>query len=282
MLSFRDFLKQQNEGVQKAAHPKPILDIIDSELTIFDQAVSITNRNQIPDTTDIPLDNPHNWLRIPEVTSCFVDMVGSTKLSATAHQNSTAKLYRLFTGTAVKIFHYFEADYIDIKGDGVFALFSQGREHSALAATVTFKTFIANHFKSRAQSKTGTDIIGHYGIDRKTVLVRRLGLRRVGGRTDRQNEVWAGKPINMSAKLASTTTANELVVSKRFFDCLTDSRATMSCGCNSESSQSSPLWSEIKLEDDKFDFDTAYRLTANWCAIHGDEFCRAIVRADTN
>ena len=32
-------------------------------------------------------------------------MEGSTKLSATTHPNTTAKCYRYFTQTAVKIFH---------------------------------------------------------------------------------------------------------------------------------------------------------------------------------
>lgn len=280
MLTFREFLRLQAEGIQKAQNPKPIEDIIQAELEIFRQSVGITDRNAIPETSDIPLDNPSNWLRIPDVTSCFVDMVGSTRLSATAHPNSTAKLYRLFTSTAVRIYHYFDADYIDVRGDGVFALFSAGRSHTALAATVTFKTFVDNHFSKRAEEKTETRILGHYGIDRKTVLVRRIGLRRAKLRTDRQNEVWAGKPINMSAKLASITTENQLLVSDRFHKSLSDEKAKWSCGCNSSNGERTYLWKTVNLSDDKFDFQTAHQLSANWCATHGDEYCRALVKAD--
>ena len=68
-------------------------------------------------------------------------MLGSTQFSASTHENATAGAYQLFTGTAVAIFDSFEASYIDVKGDGVFALFNGDQPYRALAAAVTFKTF---------------------------------------------------------------------------------------------------------------------------------------------
>ena len=43
-------------------------------------------------------------------------------------------------------------------------------------------------------------------------LVRRLGLRGT-----KQNEVWAGKPVNMASKLSSLAGPNEVVASARVF-----------------------------------------------------------------
>ena len=60
-------------------------------------------------------------------TTQFVDMKGSTQLSATNHEKSTAGAYQLFTGTAVRLFDAFDAPYINVRGDGVFALFDQDR-----------------------------------------------------------------------------------------------------------------------------------------------------------
>ena len=62
-------------------------------------------------------------------------------------------------------------------------------------------------------------------------LVRKLGLKIVDGRADRQNEVWAGKPINMAAKLARLSRGGIILVSDRFHEQLTGERALMSCGC---------------------------------------------------
>ncbi len=194
----KDALFFKNDSATEGKLLPTIEEIIETELNYFKESVSITNYNQVPDTSDIPIQNPRTWLKIPDVVCCFVDMEGSTKLSAGAHDKTTAKSYRLFTETAIRIFHRFGASYIDIKGDGVFSLFNKNQPYTALAATVSFKTFVYEHFTPKVQKLTGQYIGGHFGIDQKTVLVRKFGLKIYQGRTDRQNEVWAGKPINMA------------------------------------------------------------------------------------
>jgi class 3 adenylate cyclase len=253
--------------------------IIEIELGHFRNSVSITNYNQIPDTTIIPIENPTAWLKIPDVICCFVDMEGSTKLSAGNHDKTTAKSYRLFTETAIRIFHKFGASYIDVKGDGVFGLFNKNQPYTALAATISFKTFVDEHFTPKVESLTSQNIGGHFGIDQKTVLVRKLGLKFHDNRTDRQNEVWAGKPINMAAKLASLSTGNRLWVSDRFFNNLKDDQAICSCGCPDD--VKSNLWEKEDVShDSKFDFDVAYSLGSNWCVKHGKSFCANLLSLD--
>ena len=259
--------------------PLTIEQIIETELEYFNQSVSITNQNQIPDTPQIPIQNPTTWLKIPDVICCFVDMEGSTKLSAGLHEKTTAKAYRLFTETAIRIFHKFGAAYIDIKGDGVFSLFNKNQPYTALAATVSFKTFVYEHFTPKVRKITEQYIGGHFGIDQKTVLVRRFGLKSYQNRTDRQNEVWAGKPINMAAKLASLSTNNRLWVSDRFFRNLKDEKAVSSCGC--PNGNKVELWTKENVANDsRFDFDTAYSLGSNWCEKHGKSFCSSLVKLD--
>lgn len=259
--------------------PDAIQKIVDSETSYFEQAIQVTVKNKIPDTSQIPIENPTYWLKIPDVIACFVDMEGSTKLSATVHDQGTAKTFRYFTNTAIRIFHEFEAPYIDVKGDGVFALFDSDRIYTALASVVSFKTFVCNEFTPKVRGKTGLDIGGHFGIDQRTVLVRKLGLKYVEGRTDRQNEVWAGKPINMAAKLASCSTGNTLWVSERFYAKLKNPKATSSCGC--PDGVVKPLWHEEDVStDDRFDFAKAWVLGSNWCKTHGKGFCRDLVKLD--
>jgi class 3 adenylate cyclase len=201
-------------------------------------------------------------------------MMGSTKLSAETQDRSTAGAYQLYTGTAVRLFHAFE-----VRGDGAFALFNRDQTYRALAAAVTFKTFAREIFVPRIKELTGIEAGSHIGIDRKTVLVRRIGLRRAQGRTDRQNEVWAGKPVNMAAKLASMTEHDELLASERFFRNLKDERALKTCGCPDGIKED--LWTEKDLsEDSRFDFDKAYSLRSQWCSKHGKEYCEAILALD--
>jgi len=256
-----------------------VQDIIDSEVSFFEDTISITVSNKIPDTTKIPIGKPTHWTKIPDVICSFVDMEGSTKLSASVHEKGTASSYRLFTETAIRIFSEFGSPYIDVKGDGVFALFDYDKPYTALAATVSFKTFVKDYFTPLIKKKTGLTIGGHFGIDQKTVLVRKLGFKRYQDRSDRQNEVWAGKPINMAAKLASLSTDNRLWVSDRYFNNLKDEKALYSCGCNAE--EKAKLWQEEALEDDnRFDFSTAHSLGSNWCDLHGKSFCASLVKLD--
>lgn len=203
-------------------------------------------------------------------------MAGSTQLSATSHDKSTAGVYRLFTGTAVRLFHEFAAPYIDVRGDGVFALFNGDQPYRAIAAAVTFKTFAEIDFVTTVNSRTDLDVGCHIGVDQRTVLVRKIGLKRNSDRSDRQNEVWAGRPINMSAKLASLSAPGELLVSDRYFRNIRDELVRNSCGC--PDGVPKPLWTEIDVSGDKkFDFDRAYKLESKWCSTHGSDFCDRII-----
>lgn len=263
--------------------------IIDEQIEIYNRSTTIQNINKIPPTEKIPIessDKPWHWLKIPDVICVFVDMKGSTKLSATRQDATMAGVYQLFTNTAIKIFHAFETPYIDIKGDGVFALFNDDQVYRALAATVTFKTFVDKKFTPIIKGKTnGIEVGGHYGIDQKTVLVRKLGLKVNPNRDDphRQNEVWAGKPVNMAAKLASIAEIDELLVSQRYFNRIKSDFVLKSCGCNDigEEKKYVDLWTEKDVSElNKFDFDKAYSLKSNWCKTHGKEYCEEIMKFD--
>ncbi len=256
-----------------------IVTIIKEAKDLYNQDVFITSVDTLPDTQNIPIINSKAWIKIKDVICVFVDMKGSTRMSASKYSKSTAKAYQLYTGTAVKIFHEFEAPYIDVRGDGVLALFNYNNAHRALAAAVTFKTFANDTFKPLVNKNYNLDIGSHIGIDMKTLLVRKIGLKQHNKRSDRQNEVWAGRPVNMAAKLASQSEDNQLLVSDRFFAGINDECAIMSCGC--PDGQKSDLWDDFDLtENDNFDFNTAYALSTNWCSIHGLDSCLALLDAD--
>lgn len=256
---------------------------IQEQIEIFSQRRTFEERKSIPDTTEIPIQDKTRWFRIRNIICVYVDMLGSTQLSASTNEGATAGAYQLFTGTAVAIFDSFEASYIDVKGDGVFALFNGNQPYRALAAAVTFKTFSKEEFVPKVKEATGLTVGCHIGVDMKLVLVRKLGLKRYAERSDRQNEVWAGKPVNMAAKLAAKTIDGELLVSDRFYGAIPDGHARYSCGCRSAQpgQGKTMLWSPVDLTGDtKFDFQTAYCLKSQWCTIHGTEYCEKLLTLD--
>ena len=254
--------------------------IFEEQIALYDKKRSIQVRNEIPPTTEIPIENPLHWLRIPKVVSVFVDMINSTQLSAENNDYKTAAVYQLFTGTAVRLFAEFDAPYIDVRGDGVLALFGKGQAHCALAAAVTFKTFTEEELKPRVKRKTEIEIGSHIGIDQQTVLVKKIGLKRRNQRSDRQNEVWAGRPVNMSAKLASLCKDAELLVSDRYFQNFKDEHILRSCGC--PEGPRVDLWELVDVEADaRFDFPAAYKLRSKWCSTHGAEYCNSILTLDS-
>jgi class 3 adenylate cyclase len=267
-------------AISETQMPGYLRDIAEDELTIYKQGRSVTLRTTLPATHEIPLVNRRHWLRIPDVVCVFVDMKGSTQLSAsTQFDKRTAGAYQLFTEAAVRLFHALDAPYIDVRGDGVFALFNQGQEYRAITAAVTFKTHAAKIFTPQIKKDMDLDVTSHIGIDQKTVLVRRAGLKRADDRTDRQNEVWAGKPVNIASKLAAMGGDDQLLVSDRYYNRITNQLVRRSCGCSDGIKRD--LWTAVDVTgDSKFDFNTAYMLESCWCEKHGKDYCEAILALD--
>ena len=250
--------------------------------------VQITVLNEVPEEGPV---NKGLWFQISNVTTVFVDLKRSTELSADSSPQSSAFAYTYFVRAVVLIFERFGSNYIDIHGDGVFALFSGPQsEFYAVASAITARTQIESDIAVRFEEDSSTDweLTAGVGIDRGTLLVRRLGLRGA-----KQNEVWAGKPVNMAAKLSSVACSNQVVVSDRVFSRYQKAsyirrRALLwTCGCREgimgdgldiPIGETECLWTgEPAPEEMGLDFDMLYGLESNWCCVHGAEFCETIV-----
>lgn len=265
--------------------PERFREIIQRQREVYDDSARITEAQRIPDTTEIAVKDDAEWIKVPDVICVFVDMVGSTKLSASQYDKSTARTYQWFTGTAVRLFAEFGAPYVDVRGDDVFALFDGDHPNTALASAVTFKTFVENDFVPEITRRTNGKIDSgvHIGIDCKTVLVKKVGLPRRKNRTDRQNEVWAGKPVNMASKLCNLCPAGSIFVSDRYFELLSDEKVLKTCGCDGSGNTADQvaLWTRHEVaEDTPFDIAAYYELKSKWCDVHGAEYCEAIVALD--
>ena len=162
---------------------------------------------------------------------------------------------------------YFEAEFIDVRGDGGFGIFVGDKACvPALCAAVTFKTLCRDLLQNAIE---GFKISPHIGIDQKAVLFKRIGLRG-----DWQNVVWAGKPVSMSAKLSSLSVEQEITVSDRVYEIFSEPKfykyAIMSCGCEggAYTRNTTNLWRERDVSDKTYlDFEKAYSLSSDWCTV---------------
>ena len=249
---------------------------------------------QIVDQEGVPESGPTNrglWWRIPNVTAVFADLKGSTALSASVPRESAAIAYNYFIRAMTVVLEKFSAGYIDIQGDGIFGLFGGQRSmFFAAACAITMRTqvekAVAIRFKRDASNEW--DLTAGIGVDRGTVLVRRLGLRGT-----KQNEVWVGKPVNVAAKLSSVAGPNQVVVSDRVFNGYEGTgelrrRALIwFCGCPRGNrgaglvvaeGETSNLWAKRTAPKNLgLDFTSVHKRNSGWCEKHGAEFCEAIL-----
>lgn len=258
-----DFLSEQRKEIDR----------------ILKEDFDIQNRNSVPDWDSIPLEGK-KWLQVDALTCVYIDMVGSTKLQIVKLPKVAAKVYQLFVDNMVKILQDYECEFIDIKGDGGFGIFTgENSSIKALCAAVTFKTLC---FDLLANIIKDFKISAHIGIDQKHSLFKKIGLRG-----DWQNVVWAGKPVNMAAKLATLAGAQQIAISARVFEKINLPKfrkyAYLSCGCSGDTTvEPKPLWTEVDVSGKGyFDFDKAYTCESNWCKKHGNEYCQKLMKEAT-
>ncbi len=254
-----------------------------------DLGVQITVKNEVPERGPT---NKGVWFQIPQVTAVFADLKGSTALNSDNQPKEAAYAYTYFIRAMTVILDRFGAKYIDIQGDGIFGLFSgPGSTFSAAASAITMRTLSERVVAKLFDEDTSVDweLTVGVGVDYGTLLVRRLGLRDT-----EENEVWAGKPVNVAAKLSSVAGPNEIMVSDRVFQQYEGAskirkRALIwSCGCSNgdlkglgldlPAGETTCLWDEEEAPVHMgLDFDTAFKLQSTWCLKHGPEFCETIV-----
>lgn len=243
------------------------------------EAIEVIEKETIPSEQDMSLE-VGRWYRIRNVVSCYIDMKGSTELTNDRYINISAQMHEMFTGCLIKIFKLeeFQSHFIDIKGDGGFALWKERYGAiKALLAAVTFKTLVEDHLKEIVKNKiSGWDISSKIGISKGKVLVKKIGQRNV---KDRQYNwaVWVGKPINVSSKLSDIANADSILITNDIYTDLSQPPSLerylkYSCGCDGEGNRvgSKVLWKEKEELNSEFN-SKIWLLKSKWCRIHGED-----------
>ncbi|WP_163188071.1 hypothetical protein [Cellulosimicrobium sp. SL-1] len=240
------------------------------------RAVPEVTEDADPSIDDIPGQGSGRWLKIPNLVAVVFDLKGSTNLGTGRHDTSTARVYKSAVESAVAILNEFEAQFVDIQGDGGFGLFWGDLAYErALCGAVTVRTFSADLVK-QLEGKFGDGFPEtgfKVGVACGRVLVKQLGTPR---NVDEQEAVWAGRPVNYAAKAAQAADRHEVIVTGSVWDYFeSNDYVAYSCDCG-HNGPSSSLWQDFTI--DKLDGDEKYgrKLTVPWCEVHGQEFCEAI------
>lgn len=230
-----------------------------------------------PGVDDIPGQGSAKWLKIPGVVAVVADLKSSTALGTGKHDTSTARAYKAAVEGSVKVLNRFDADFIDIQGDGGFGLFwGERRFERALCAGVTIRTFsdtLVDKLETKWGSAGGPETGFKVGIAVGRVLVKQLGTPR---NPDEQEAVWAGKPVNYATKCAQSADRHEVVLAGSVWDHFQyNEYVAYSCGCAGK--PSATLWSDITI--DRLDDDERFgrSTVAPWCPNCGPSFCEAIL-----
>jgi class 3 adenylate cyclase len=188
----------------------------------------------------------------------------------------------------VRIVDAFQPEFVDIQGDGLFALYhGNGRYRRALCAAITLKSF-SEHKLVPAIEASMPDRFPETGL-KVGMAAGILAAKKVGVRGTNE-PVWAGKPVNWATKCAAAADRNQLVVTRKVFQKFENNDyVTHSCGCytNAEGHRVpggtlKELWSDTRV-DTLPDADIDCKLLkSSWCVNHGDEFCTAILEGKTN
>lgn len=178
----------------------------------------------------------------------------------------------------------FDPAFIDIQGDGLFALFDgEKRYERALAAGVTMKTFVQVRLMPRLEKKLGDNLPEtglKVGAASGSIFVKKVGIR---GNTE---PIWAGKPVNWAANCAQQAEAGEMIITESVWEKVDDNDyVTHSCTCTGTSTEGgtpTELWDQVEVERLPEGKRSGRLLKVNWCSNHGSEYCDAILAGKKN
>ena len=260
---------------------------LDARLEL-DATVEVEPTGAVPHPSALPLEKNaaghYVWKRVDNVAVVATDLKSSTSVSYAKQDQIGARLFQTSTGNSARILSSFDPGFVDIQGDGMFAIYSGERfVERAMAAAISLNSFshrlaalLAERFGDAIPEMNASGL--KIGLDAGTILVKKIGVRG-----DHNEPVWAGKPVIYASKCAQAADASEIVATSRYFAHVRDNEyVRYSCGCSNgtPSSGAAPLWRPRQVETLGHD-SSAFELVSSWCDLHGDQFSDALLRGET-
>ncbi|TDQ16690.1 AAA family ATPase [Phyllobacterium brassicacearum] len=142
-----------------------------------------------------------------QLTVVFIDLVGSTALSARLDPEDMSKLLRAYQNAVIGGFARFEGHVAKLMGDGVLAYFGWPRAHEDEAERAVRASLTAVEAVGRLASPTGEPLAARVGIATGVVVVG----DRIGEGAA-QEEAVVGETPNLAARLETLAGPNEVVI----------------------------------------------------------------------
>ena len=248
----------------------------DSAREELQAAIEIIEWDDVPGEDDMYVE-ARKWIRIKDAVVVVVDLKNSTKLTWDKNAKTSARIYEAVTGNCVRLVKQFEPGFVDIQGDGLFAVFGGERRYQrAMCAAITLKTF-SEKVLMPAMSDHVPEELRDTGL-KVGIAAGMLAVKRVGKTRDQSEPIWAGKQVNWASKCAGAADAHELIVTERVFNKFEDNDyIRYSCDCNPPND----LWKDTQVEKLPEEAWNCKVLRSSWCATCGDEFCAAVLAGKT-
>jgi class 3 adenylate cyclase len=256
--------------------PELLGDLDDVVKTELASTPEVVDQGDDLDVDDLPI-VARRWHKVSDAVAVVADLKNSTRLGTGKWAASTASIYEASTGSVVRIFDEFDADFLAIQGDGAFGLFwGERRYERALCAGITIKTF-SRDMVGRLDKRwpdlpeTGFKV----GVASSRLLAKKIGTPR---NPAQQEPVWAGKAVNYAAKAAQGADRHIMIVTGSVWDRVEkNDYLAISCPCGTGPSLG--IWEDTEIErlPDGDPEAQGRALTAAWCSVHGEEYCAAVL-----
>lgn len=254
-----------------------VADLGEDIKTELSETVEIVEHDEWPKSSEIYIES-RKWARIEDVVVVAGDLKNSTQLGFNKYVKTSASIYEAAMTSSVKVLAKFDPRFVDIQGDGFFALFhGQRAVERGLCAAVTLKTLSDRELGPQLTEETDDNVPTglKLGMDRGVLAVKKVGVRG-----DHNERVWAGKPVNWAFKCAQAADRDELIVTSRVWSKLSDNEyVTHSCDCSDYPSE---IWLSSHVETLPSSEQHVCRklISYGWCEHCGDGFAQHILDGD--
>lgn len=245
------------------------------------EEITTKQKTESLDTVSEALDKAklevNNWMEIENVIVVFSDLKNSTGISFDKQDKTMTKLLEYLNKPFVKIHKSYEAEFIEIKGDGGIAIYSKENAVKALLASISIKTYYYNYINKKVKTLYGVDFEVTTGISKGNLKLKLIGERGLNF------PVWAGETINLSALISKElkrkpTPNNYIGITNDIYDEIKTNKLEeylyYSCGCGSNGHKAH-LW-KIETIPNK-NGKKYYYMNNNWCNMHGQEYLDKIL-----
>jgi class 3 adenylate cyclase len=224
------------------------------------------------------------WHKFKDIVVVFVDLEKSTNLHRQiGNDEGLARVYNIAMGSVVRIFENFNARFIDIQGDGGFAIFwGPNRYKEALVAAITVRTMNEPMMDMIYKSYSNVNSKGFkIGVASGGALVKyvglskRLAVTKTGKSEGWQEPIWSGDPVNFAAKAAQESEPNHILITNSVMQHvknIDELVRTCSCGLRVQ------VWEGHIIEKISGTEGQGFINDKKWCTTHGEEYADRILR----